>query len=259
MNLAVSKMPPRVATGGLVERYAASNRLRLLTRVLYLGIVLVSAKVFLSILYQYQWYFPPDFDASPFLAGRRFTFTGLYRIAFYVHIAAGPLALMLGTILLASGRLARWKRAHRILGKTQLLVILATVVPSGLVMSVQAYAGPIAEIGFMVQSILTGVTVVVAAAFARTGNIISHRVWAIRCYVLLWSPLLLRVIAGWMIVTGMESVWTYRINAWLSWLLPLFLFECWLVRSNIKRANESRQTATADRYELIKRADHGSW
>ena len=130
-------------------------------------------KVFLSILYQYRWYFPADFDSSPFLSGRRFTFTGLYRSVFYVHIVAGP----------------------------------------------------IAEEGFFVQSMLTGVTAVAAGVMARSGNLIAHRRWASRCYLLLWSPLFLRMIAGLTIVFSVESEWTYRINAWFSWLVPLACYE----------------------------------
>lgn len=208
-----------------MEQEAPSNRSLRLTQVVFWGCVIVSTKVFLSILYQYQWYFPADFDASPFLSGRRFTFTGLYRSAFYVHIAAGPIALLLGTFLIVSGGKRRWIRVHRCGGKALLLVVLLAVVPSGFVMSGQAYAGPIAEAGFYVQSLLTGLTVVAAGILARSGNIIAHRRWATRCYILLWSPLLLRMIAGLMIVFSLESEWTYRINAWFSWLVPLATYE----------------------------------
>ncbi|QDV47141.1 hypothetical protein Enr13x_70500 [Stieleria neptunia] len=214
-----------------MEPNAHPNRSGRLIRVLFWGGVIVSAKVFLSILYQYRWYFPPDFDASPFLAGRRFSFAGLYRWAFYLHVFAGPVALILGTFLLFSGGKPRWQRIHRKVGKTQCALIGLMVVPSGLVMSLQAYAGPIAQLGFVVQSILTGVTILVAVSFARAGNLVAHRRWANRCYLLLWSPLLLRVVAGLMIVSNLESEWTYRLNAWLSWLVPLAVYE-WVLMSS---------------------------
>ncbi|MDV6029098.1 MAG: DUF2306 domain-containing protein [Phycisphaera sp. RhM] len=214
-----------------MEQNAHPNRSGRLTRVLFWGGVIVSIKVFLSILYQYRWYFPADFDASPFLAGRRFSFVGLYRWAFYLHLFAGPAALMLGTFLLYSGGKSRWRRVHRTAGKTQCALIGLMVVPSGLVMSLQAYAGPIAQLGFIVQSILTGMTILVAVSFVRAGNLAAHRRWATRCYLLLWSPLLLRVVAGLMIVSNLESEWTYRLNAWLSWLVPLAVYEWVLISS----------------------------
>ncbi|MCO8121302.1 DUF2306 domain-containing protein [Stieleria sp. TO1_6] len=187
--------------------------------------VILSLKVFLAILYQYRWYFPADFDASPFLSGRRYTFVGIYRAAFYAHLASGPTSLLLGTVLLLSGGRPGWSVIHRWLGKTQLILVLLIVVPSGLVMALQAYAGPIAEIGFMAQSLLLAVTVVAAAATARSRRFLDHQRWAQRCYILLWSPLLLRIVAGLMIVTDLESEWTYRINAWASWLVPLAIYE----------------------------------
>lgn len=192
--------------------------------------VILSLKFFLMILYQYRWYFPPDFDLSPFLSGRRYTFGGSYAFAFYLHLATSPIALALGTFLLASGGRSRWRRIHRIAGKLQLVIVLLGVVPSGLMMSQQAYAGWISEYGFICQSLLTAVTLVLAAAHAARGRIDPHRRWATRCYLLLWSPLLLRAIAGITIVTGTESEWSYRFNAWLSWLAPLVLHEFWLAR-----------------------------
>jgi hypothetical protein len=63
--------------------------------------------------------------------------------------------------------------------------------------------------------------------FARTKDFRLHRRWATRCFLLLASPLLLRLIAGAAIVTHMESDWFYRLNAWLSWLIPLTIYETW--------------------------------
>lgn len=225
-----------------MEQPTHTNRFRRLKQVVFWGCVLVSAKVFLSILYQYRWYFPPDFDASPFLAGRRFTFTGLYRGAFYVHLVAGPLALIFGTFLMTTGGRAGWNRLHRAIGKTQLLVVWGSVVPSGLIMSMQAYGGTVSQTGFVVQSVLTGLTILYAAILARGGNVASHRRWATRCYILLWSPLLLRVVAGLMIVSNFESEWTYRLNAWLSWLLPLAVYEWSLNRIGVSAHDAPAKT-----------------
>ncbi|QEF96487.1 hypothetical protein Mal15_05150 [Stieleria maiorica] len=229
----------------LAHTHRSERLAKVLRNVLFWGCVIVSAKVFLAILYQYRWYFPPDFDASPFLAGRRFTFVGLYRGAFYLHLAAGPTALVLGTFLIFSGGKTHWQRLHAMLGKTQFAVVITMVVPSGLVMSLQAYAGIIAETGFIVQSILTGVTMAAAAFLARSGKFAAHRRWATRCYLLLWSPLLLRVVAGLLIVSNLESEWTYRLNAWLSWLAPLAVYELVLMSSSAETRAGKREAATA--------------
>ncbi len=108
-----------------------------------------------------------------------------------------------------------------------MLLVLAVVVPSGLVMATQAHAGPIAAYGFASLSIATAACAMMALYFARNRNFRSHPSWAIRCFLLLASPLLLRLISGAAIVTQMESEWFYRLNAWVSWLIPLVIYEIW--------------------------------
>lgn len=188
------------------------------------------AKVLLAILWEYRWYFPADFDAS-FLSGRRYTFDGVYRVAFYTHIISGPVALLLGLFLILSGPRVRFSRLHRVVGRVLAAIVLVIVVPSGLVMASEAYAGPIAGWGFASLSIATGVSIAAAAYFARKRQLALHQRWAGRCFILLCSPLLLRVISGAVIAMQLESDWSYRFNAWASWLLPLAVFEVWWRRS----------------------------
>lgn len=221
-------------------------------RLIKLAVGLLSLKVFLLILYQYRWYFPADFDSSPFLAGRRYTFHGVYVLAFYLHLLIAPLALIVGTLLITrrvTGTL------HRRLGRLQLVVVLFGVVPSGLLMSRQAYGGLISEIGFMTQSVLTGWTILIASKEAIAGKFDRHQTWAMRCYLLLWSPLLLRIIAGITIVSGTESEWTYRINAWASWMIPIGIYECWRV-SRCRLGNRS-SAAEGDRVAVRPQAARG--
>ncbi|WP_161604218.1 DUF2306 domain-containing protein [Roseiconus nitratireducens] len=197
---------------------------------LWSGIV-VSIKVFLGILYEYQWYFPADFTESAFLGGRRYSFSGLYRVAFYAHVVSCPIALLLGTALVVLGRGRVHIVLHRRLGKVFVGIVILAVVPSGLVMASQAYAGPWAAAGFVALSLATGATALAAAATAIAGRLASHRVWAMRCFILMWSPLLLRMISGLAIVTGWESETIYQWNAWISWLVPLGVHQVVLVRS----------------------------
>jgi hypothetical protein len=200
-----------------------SNRLR--TIATFVAVVLL-AKVFLSILYQYRWYFPADFS-SEFLSGRRDSFHGAYRVAFYAHIISAPLALVVGLFLMISGR--RWRRhsLHRWAGRVQGVAVLVVVVPSGLVMARQAFAGAIAGCGFATLSMGTAVCVIMAVRNARNRRFQFHQRWATRCFVLLCSPLLLRLISGVVLVMQLEPNSCYRINAWFSWLIPLIGYEVW--------------------------------
>ena len=202
------------------------------SRLLIVAASLLFVKTFVAILVEYRWYFPPDFEASAFLTGRRESFRGIYPAAFYTHLVSGPLALVFGVMLMLTGGRPRFRTLHRLAGRGQMLLVLLAVVPSGLVMAAEAYSGPIAGCGFAALSLATGACALAAIWHARARCFASHRLWASRCFVLLGSPLLLRIVAGATIVTGIESEWTYRLNAWLSWLVPLAIFEAWRRRAS---------------------------
>jgi hypothetical protein len=192
------------------------------------ALAVLGLKVLLGILVEYRWYFPPHFRESAFLTGREATFTTVYATAFYMHILVGPLTVLLGTFLLWNRGVGRWRGWHRWGGRVQMAFIFVALVPSGLVMATQALAGPIAGWGFALLSIATGATAALALWHAVRGQILLHQQWAWRCYLLLVSPLLLRLVSGVFIVTQSESELAYRLNAWLSWLVPLAVYELWL-------------------------------
>jgi len=217
-----------------------SSRSRKLWRVAAWLLAILFAKVLVSILLEYRWYFPADFDASSFLRNRQDSFVGNYRVAFYVHIIGSPIAALLGSLLFATGGRKSFSKAHRLGGRILLLMVLLVVAPSGLVMARQAYAGPIAALGFASLSISTAVASLVAVHFARTKRFRSHQQWATRSLILLLSPLVLRVASGAMITMQVESDWTYRLNAWLSWLVPLAIYEAWRRWSASRNVSPSR-------------------
>jgi hypothetical protein len=203
-----------------------AERLRLY-RLFQFAIAILLFKVLLSILIEYRNYFPANFD-SAFLSGRRYSFVGWYRASFYVHIITGPIAILLAAFLIVSSGFPRSRRAHRIAGRTLAILVTVVLLPSSLLMASQAYAGPIAEWGFSVLAVMTTVTCLMAGFQARARNFVSHQRWAMRCFLMLCSPLLLRLMSGAAIVTGWESDLTYRLNAWLSWLVPLLAYQAWL-------------------------------
>lgn len=185
---------------------------------------LLILKVTGSVLLKYRDYFPPNFD-SEFLQGRESYFWGSYRWAFYTHIAAGPVSLLLGTVLISDRFRRSVPKWHRRLGRFQGLTVLFLVAPSGLCMAYRAQAGPIAAVGFALLALLTGATVVLgwrAAVQRRYGD---HRRWMWRCFLLLCSTVVLRLIAGLATVLEIQGAWVEPLAAWLSWALPLAALE----------------------------------
>lgn len=195
------------------------------------AIAILLVKVFFSILWEYSRYFPADFESN-FLSGRRYTFTGIYPTAFYLHILSSPISLALAVFLMLSGARSRHRLRHRWAGRIQFFLVLLLVAPSGMVMAYYAYGGPIAGWGFASLNLTLVISLVIAVSRARAGRFAAHRQWATRCFLLLASPLLLRLITGGTIVMGIDSAETYRLNAWGSWLAPLLCYQVYLTRNS---------------------------
>jgi hypothetical protein len=200
------------------------HRPTLLERILVLLAGVLIFKVTSSVISHYHDYFPPDF-ASDFLRGREGHFRGAYRWAFYTHILSGPVSLIVGLILVAGVSRARFPTWHRQLGRLQVACVLLLVTPSGLWMAYHAAAGPIAAVGLAVLAIATATCASLGARSAAMRRFADHRRWMWRCYLLLCSAVVLRLIGGLATVTGMVALWVDPLAAWMSWLVPLAVFE----------------------------------
>ena len=190
----------------------------------WMGLLLI-LRVTVGVVSNYVDYFPPNFE-SEFLRGRETYFDGSYRWAFYAHIISGPLALVLGTILVSDSFRSRYRGWHRFLGRIQVAGVIFVVAPSGFWMALFVESGVISVIGFATLSLLTGFFAAMGWRSAVRRRFPEHRRWMWRCFLLLCSAVVLRLIAGTVIALGVEAVWVFRFTAWGSWLIPLSAFEC---------------------------------
>jgi uncharacterized membrane protein len=204
---------------------SAAVRYWVLTTVLRALAVVLILRVLATILANYPDYFPPNFDAL-FLLGREATFTGAYRPAFYLHIFSGPLILVNGLILLSESVRLRYGGTHRILGRVQVVVLLAVVLPSSVVMARHAFGGWPAGLSFLALSAATAGCTVAGVVHARRRRYDRHRRWMLRSYVLICSAVVLRLISGAAGLVGVPSPEAaYVVAAWSSWLVPLAAYE----------------------------------
>jgi len=186
-------------------------------------------RVTASVVLSYRGYLPPDFTTD-FLRGREAYFFGGYQWAFYVHIASGPVSLVLGMVLLSDRFRRKWPRWHRVLGRIQVANVLGLVTPSGLWMAFYAESGWVAELGFAALAIATGFSIAMGWLAAVKRRFASHQRWMWRCYVLLCSAVVLRVIGGLATVAGYYGEWLYPLNAWACWVVPLAALEAtWII------------------------------
>lgn len=172
----------------------------------------------------YRSYVPPDFTMG-FLEGREAYFWGAYRWAFYTHIVAGPITLLLGLWLVNDRFRTRFPKWHRRIGWAQVALILLLTTPSGLWMAWYAAAGPVAAAGLAGLAFATAATAALGVRAATQRRFIQHRRWMWRCYLLLCSAVVLRVLGGLGTVLGPVGPWYDPLATWLSWLAPLAAFE----------------------------------
>lgn len=207
------------------------------TVVLLTGLLIF--KVTVATVWGYRSYFPPDFEAD-FLLGRERYFDGSYRWAFYVHLASGPVSLLLGLLLISRRFRMRFPDWHRILGRIQATNVLLFVVPSGVWLACFASAGVIAGISFGLLAVLTGTCVVLGWRSAVSRRFADHQRWMSRCFLLLCSAVVIRVIGGVATTLGVDAPWFNPVASWVSWLVPLAVFE--LTRPRHRRTGRPQAT-----------------
>ena len=195
-----------------------------LGQILKLLLCVLIVRVTVAIVVNYRHYFPPNFE-SEFLLDRESYFFGSYQWAFYTHIFSGPVTLLLGIPLVSDRFRLKLPRWHRILGRIQVVCVLFFVVPSGLWMAFRTESGVIASAGFASLAIATGFAATRGFQSAVHRRFVDHRRWMWRCYLLLCSAVVLRIMGGIVTVMELDTAWSYPFAAWASWLLPLAVFE----------------------------------
>jgi hypothetical protein len=219
-------------------------------RILTLVASVLILKVTASVVSNYHDYFPANF-ASDFLRGRERYFLGVYQWAFYTHILSGPVSLVLGLILIGERSRARFPKWHRCLGRIQVACVLVLVTPSGLRMAYYARGGPIAAVGLAALAVATAICASLGAWSAVTRRFVDHRRWMWRCYLLLCSAVVLRLLGGLATVTGVTAPWVDPLATWMSWLAPLTAFELreWTRRKNwiLRATSAARPSGTKAR------------
>lgn len=151
------------------------------------------------------------------------------RLALYVHITLGPLALLLAPLQLSRGVRRRWPRLHRIGGRSYAVTCLAAGVAA--LALLPGYAGDRwSATGFAVLALLwIGFTAAGIAAI-RAGRIADHRRWMVRSVAMTSAAISLRLIMAPLLASGWALTDTYRITAWASWIVTWIIAELWLRR-----------------------------
>lgn len=155
--------------------------------------------------------------------------TGWYLPAYYAHVLAAGLILVLGLFQLRTTISLRWRKLHRFLGKCYAYGILFFAAPGGLVMSFFINRGPWVLTSFFIQSACWFSFTALAVRAVKKRNIEEHARWMWRSYALTFAAVTLRLYV--FLFTSsydMSAPEAYGIIAWLSWTINLVAVEIYL-------------------------------
>lgn len=102
-------------------------------------------------------------------------FEDLWLKALQLHVIAAAIALPGCLLLLSRTLLRRARTVHRYLGRIVGVVVLFALVPSGLVLALEAKGGAIVSAGFVLSALIVVVGMVAGITAARRNNIAAHR------------------------------------------------------------------------------------
>ncbi len=157
-------------------------------------------------------------------------------LALYIHLIPAMLALLLGPLQFATSFREKHPQAHRIMGRVYLFGGTFIGGPAAFYLAMKSFAGPSAQVGFGLQSVLLVVTGALALNAILHRRIAVHREWMIRNYALIFAAVPLRINIRLFVLMGYELPDFHWINAWLCWVPNLIIAE-WLIRRSRTRRN----------------------
>jgi uncharacterized membrane protein len=159
-----------------------------------------------------------------------------FRLAFYLHLGCGGLALLLSPLQFAGRLRARWPGLHRAVGRIAFGAI-AVAGSTALVLAPVSRAGAVGTAGFGALAVLWLACAAAALRAIRRRDVAAHRRWAVRTFALTYAAVALRL---WMVVLPLVQTASLGIDAavaedrayllvpFLSWVPNLLVAELYL-------------------------------
>jgi uncharacterized membrane protein YozB (DUF420 family) len=158
---------------------------------------------------------------------KQFDYYWPHRIRLVTHIGGGILALVCGTLQLWTGLRQRAMNAHRWIGRVYLASAAVGIVGAFLM---AVYSAPRSfGIGLMGLATAWIVTTGIAWAAIVRGRVALHKEWMLRSYIVAFAFVTFRIftdlLPGVTKHLGSSAEDASTSVAWISWVLPLAVFE----------------------------------
>lgn len=161
--------------------------------------------------------------------------------AFYVHIALGGIALLVGWLQFSSRLRYSNVNGHRLIGKIYVVSALLSSF-SGFYIALFADGGLWTSLGFSCLSIIWFCTTLMAYLCIRSQKIVKHQVLMIYSYAACFAAVTLRLWLPVLILTIGDYGTAYMIVAWLCWIPNLLI--AYLIAKNQRQKAGKRNFTT---------------
>lgn len=150
-----------------------------------------------------------------------------WRVSFYIHVFTSPIVIISGLFQFNRWILKNHARIHRISGYAYILTVIFITGPAAFIMSLWANGGRIAQLSFVLLSILWILFTYLAYHHVKKGSIDRHAKWMLRSYALTLSAVTLRFYAYLFDVfnLGLGPKETYILLAYIAWIPNLLIAE----------------------------------
>ncbi|GGH05874.1 DUF2306 domain-containing protein [Mucilaginibacter phyllosphaerae] len=147
----------------------------------------------------------------------------IWSTAFYIHIAFGGLALLIGWTQFSARLRQRYLNSHRLVGKIYVIAVALSSI-AGLYIAFFATGGIVCVLGFGLLAIIWLISNIMGYLTIRRGHVPLHQKWMIFNYALTFAAVTLRVWLSLLIIFVFHDfVPAYRVVSWLCWVPNLII------------------------------------
>lgn len=186
----------------------------------------------LLLIYNTLPYFSFSKDFS-FIQERAVLFSSsVYKVCFYIHIAAG--AFCIGTALLQfSGYiLKKRKPIHIWSGRVYVFAVLILGAPTGLYMSFFAKGSFYERVLFMFMAIYWFISTFNGLSTILKKNVLAHKIWMVRSYCMAMTAVTFRVYHIVFYLLGWDHLENYEFSLWMSVIGNMLIAEYFIYRKS---------------------------
>ena len=155
----------------------------------------------------------------------------VWRVAFYVHIVFGGIALLVGWMQFSAKLRAKKLALHRMVGKIYVFSVALSAL-SGFYMAFFANGGLWSSLGFGSLAVVWFFSTLRAYITIRKKRVVRHQIFMIYSYAACFAAVTLRIWLPLLIIAIGDFKTAYIIVAWWCWLPNLFV--AWLITRRLK-------------------------